>query len=315
MKKNEKIFLAGHNGMVGKSLHQRLIKLGYKNIIVINRTDLDLRNQTDVMEFFKKMRPDYVILAAGRVGGIMANMSYPAEFLYDNATIYLNVIHFAHQFKVKKLLFISSSCSYPKDTSIPIKESQLTSGVFEPTNEPLAIAKVMAMRMIEYYRRQYNCNFVTLMPTNLYGPNDYFDDKDAHVMPALMRRIYEAKLNNSKEVVIWGTGKPIREFLYIEDFTDSVIFMLDKYDEQEHINIGSGDEVSIEELANLLKNSLGFEGKLTFDSSKPDGMFRKNLDITKATMLGWKSKTNLLLGIRITCDWFINNYPNVRGIS
>jgi GDP-L-fucose synthase len=313
--KSKKIFLAGHNGMVGKSILSKLLAGKYEQILTIDKEKLDLRDQKQVDEFVCENRPDVIIIAAGKVGGILANMNYPVDFLFDNTMIYLNLMNSAKKFNVEKVVFISSSCSYPKNTTQPIKESQLTSGYFEHTNEPLAISKVLGVRLTEYYRRQYGVNYISLMPTNLFGPNDNFDLENSHVLPALMRRIHEAKINNEQEVIVWGSGKPLREFLYVEDFAEAVLFLLDNYDGSEHINVGSGIEVSISDLALKLKKIIDYKGKLIFDISKPDGMLRKVLDLSKVRKLGWKNKTDLNSGLIETYKWFLMNYPNIRGFN
>ena len=311
--KNKKVFLAGHNGMVGIAIYNSLVDSGYTNIITASRDELDLTNQRDVESFISINRPDIVIIAAAKVGGILANMTFPADFLYDNSMITMNLIHFSYKYDVKKLLFISSSCSYPREASQPISENQLTSGYFEKTNEPLAISKVLGVRMTEYYRTQHGCNFISLMPTNLYGPNDYFDNQNSHVLPALLRRFHEAKINKDSTVKIWGTGKPLREFLHVNDFANAALFMLENYNDKEHINIGSGIEISIRDLASKIKEVVGFNGEVIFDDSKPDGMYRKVLDLSKSKNLGWYHKIELEDGLKSTYDWFRDNYPNIRG--
>jgi GDP-L-fucose synthase len=312
--KNSKIYLAGHNGMVGKAVFKKLFDSGYENILVSNKEEVDLRRQESVENFIYFNRPDIVIIAAARVGGILANMNYPAEFLYDNAMIELNIIHAAYKYDVRKLVFISSSCSYPKDSKLPIKESNLTNGYFESTNEPLAIAKVLGVKMTEYYSRQFGSNFISLMPTNLYGPHDYFHLKNGHVLPALMRRFHEAVLNSEEVIEVWGTGNPLREFMYVEDFADAVLFMLENYCDFEHVNIGTGVETSIRDLSQMLKQLTGFKGEIIFNDKYPDGMYRKVLDISKASSKGWNYSTSLYEGLKKTYDWFKEVYPNVRGI-
>jgi GDP-L-fucose synthase len=300
MEKTAKIYIAGHRGMVGSSLERKLKKEGYNNIVTRTSSELDLRNQQAVNDFFEKEKPVYVILAAAKVGGIHANNTYRAEFIYDNLMIQANIIHAAYVNKVTKLLFLGSSCVYPKMAPQPIKEDYLLSGYLEPTNQPYAISKIAGIEMCDSYRAQYGCNFISVMPTNLYGTNDNYHLENSHVLPALIRRIILAKKNSEPTVTIWGTGTPRREFLHVDDLADACYFLLQNYNEQGLVNIGSGTDVSIKELAELISSEVGFEGKLVFDATKPDGTPRKLLDTTKINNLGWKYSITLDYGIRIT---------------
>ncbi len=298
MEKQAKIYVAGHRGMVGSAICRILIKNGYENIIKQTSSELDLRNQADVQAFFKTEKPDYVVLAAAKVGGIHANNVYRAEFLYDNLMIEANIIHSAHEHNVKKLLFLGSSCIYPKMAPQPLKEDYLLTGSLEYTNEPYAIAKISGIKLCEAYRDQYGCNFISAMPTNLYGPNDNYDLNNSHVLPALIRKFHEAKETNAKEVEIWGTGTPKREFLHVDDLAEACLYLLENYNEKEFVNVGSGEDVSIADLAFLVKNVVGFEGNLVFNTSKPDGTPRKLMDVSKINQLGWKHKIELEDGIQ-----------------
>lgn len=298
MEKNSKIYIAGHNGMVGSAILRKLRKEGYENLVVRSSKELDLRDQIKVGRFFEKEKPDYVFLAAARVGGIVANNMYKAEFLYDNLMIEANVIHQSYITQVKKLLFLGSSCIYPKLAPQPLKEDFLLTGPLEATNEPYAIAKIAGIKMCDAYRDQYGCNFISVMPTNLYGPNDNYDLNTSHVLPALLRKIHEAKENNDDKVVVWGTGKPRREFLHADDLADACYFLMENYSEHGLINIGIGEDISIEELAELIKNVVGFDGEIVYDASKPDGTPRKLMDVSKLTSLGWKASIPLMDGIK-----------------
>ena len=299
MHSEDKIYVSGHNGMVGSAILRKLKAYGYSNLIYKNSSDLDLRNQSCVEKFFKKEKPEYVFLSAAKVGGIFANNSSRAEFIYDNLMIQSNVIHYSYLNGVKKLLFLGSSCIYPKDSSQPINENSLLSGYLEITNQPYAIAKICGIEMCDSYRSQYNCNFISVMPTNLYGPNDNYDLKTSHVLPALMRKFIEAKRSNSSVVEIWGTGMPQREFLHVDDLAEACIFLMNSYNEKGIVNIGTGVDISIADLALLIKNIVGFKGDLVFDSSKPDGTFRKLLDVRKINNLGWIYKINLVEGLNM----------------
>ena len=304
MNKNAKIYVAGHQGLVGSAIWRRLKKGGFRNLIGRTSRDLDLREQSAVKTFFNETQPDYVFLAAARVGGIRANDTYPAQFIYDNLMIQTNVLHQAYVHGVKKLLFLGSSCIYPKFCPQPMKEEHLLSGKLEPTNEPYAVAKIAGITMCQAYRRQYGGAFLAAMPTNLYGPGDNFDPLDSHVIPGLLRRFHEAKTQSAEEVTIWGTGTPRREFLYVEDLADACLFLMEHYDEGNIINVGVGQDLSIAELAHLVARVVGFQGRLTFDPSYPDGTPRKLLDISRLTQMGWRAQTSLEVGLKETYAWF-----------
>lgn len=305
MEKSSKIYIAGHRGMVGSAIVRRLEENGYTNIVYRTSSELDLRNQAAVEEFFKNEKPEYVFLAAAKVGGIHANNTYPAEFLYDNLMIETNIINSAYKNSVKKLLFLGSSCIYPKFAQQPIKEEYLLTGSLEETNEAYAIAKIAGIELCKFYRRQYGANFISAMPTNLYGINDNFNLETSHVMPALIRKFHEAKMNNAEEVVMWGTGKPRREFMYVDDLADSLIHLMLNYSDEIHVNLGTGEDIEIGELANLIKEIVGYEGKITNDLSKPDGTPRKLLDVTRLNSTGFKHKVELKEGIEAVYDWFL----------
>ncbi len=300
MEKSSKIYIAGHRGMVGSGLERKLRKEGFNNIVTRTSAELDLRNQLAVNDFFEKEKPAYVILAAAKVGGIHANNTYRAEFIYDNIMIEANIIHAAYLNKVTKLLFLGSSCIYPKMAPQPLKEEYLLSGYLEPTNQPYAIAKIAGIEMCDSYRAQYGCNFISAMPTNLYGTNDNYHPENSHVLPALIRRIVLAKKNNETTVTIWGTGTPRREFLHVDDLAEACFFLLQNYNEAGLVNIGCGEDVSIKELAELVAKAVGYKGLLVFDSTKPDGTPRKLMDTTKINNLGWKFSINLEEGIQKT---------------
>ena len=302
MDQTAKIYIAGHRGMVGSGLERKLRKEGYNNIITKTSSDLDLRDQQAVNDFFQKEKPAYVILAAAKVGGIHANNTYRAEFIYDNLMIEANIIHAAYFNKVNKLLFLGSSCIYPKMAPQPLKEEYLLSGYLEPTNQPYAIAKIAGIEMCDSYRAQYGCNFISAMPTNLYGTNDNYHPENAHVLPALIRKIVLAKMNNETSVIIWGTGTPRREFLHVDDLADACYFLLQNYNEQGLVNIGCGTDISIKELAELIVGEVGYEGKLVFDTTKPDGTPRKLMDTNKINSLGWSAKIILTDGIKKTLN-------------
>ena len=302
-----KIYIAGHRGMVGSGIERKLRKEGYNNIVTRTSTELDLRNQQNVNEYFEKEKPAYVILAAAKVGGIYANNTYRAEFIYDNLMIEANIIHAAYLNKVTKLLFLGSSCIYPKMAPQPLKEEYLLSGYLEPTNQPYAIAKIAGIEMCDSYRAQYGCNFISAMPTNLYGTNDNYHPENSHVLPALIRRIVLAKKNNEPSVAIWGTGTPRREFLHVDDLADACYFLLQNYNEEGLVNIGCGTDVSIVELAELIVAEVGYQGQLVFDTTKPDGTPRKIMDVNKMKHLGWNAKINLRDGISKTIIEFKNN--------
>ncbi|NEW07075.1 GDP-L-fucose synthase [Paenibacillus sp. SYP-B3998] len=305
MDKNSKIFVAGHRGMVGSAIVRRLEAEGYRRIIVKTSSELDLTRQADVENFFKAEEPEYVFLAAAKVGGIHANNTYPAEFIYNNLMIEANVIHTAYSYGVKKLLFLGSSCIYPKMASQPIKEEYLLNGYLESTNEAYAIAKIAGLKMCEYYNRQYGSEFISAMPTNLYGPNDNYDLENSHVLPALIRKFHEAKISVAKEVVIWGSGTPRREFLHVDDLADASLFLMLGYKGQETVNVGIGKDISILELSQLIAEVVGYEGELVNDLSKPDGTPRKLLDVSKMQNLGWEAKIKLREGIQTTYRCFL----------
>jgi len=307
MLKNSKIFIAGSNGMVGSAILRKLKKDGFKNLITRSSSELDLRNQKEVYSFFETEKPEYVFLSAAKVGGIFANKSYPGEFFYDNIMIQSNVIHASYLNNVKKLLFLGSSCIYPKFSEQPIKEEYLLTGELEPTNEAYAIAKISGLKMCEYYNKQFGCCYISVMPTNLYGINDNFDLQNSHVLPALLRKFIEAKINNQKDVVIWGTGTPLREFLYVDDLANACVFLMKNYSESSPVNIGTGEEVSIRELAQKIKDIVSFNGELIFDTTKPDGTPRKLLDVSKIKNLGWKHEISLEDGIEKTLKWIEEN--------
>jgi GDP-L-fucose synthase len=298
MQQQDKIYVAGHRGMVGSAIVRRLQRDGFNNIITRMSSELDLRNQAAVSEFFAQEKPDHVFLAAAKVGGIVANNTYRAQFIYENMMIQNNVIHHAYENGVKKLMFLGSSCIYPKMAPQPLKEEYLLTGLLEPTNEPYAIAKIAGIKMCDAYRAQYGCNFISVMPTNLYGPNDNYDLTTSHVMPALLRKFHEAKRSGASEVTVWGTGTPLREFLHADDMADACFYLMQNYNEEGLVNIGIGEDISIGDLARLIKDIVGFEGNLVFDTSKPDGTPRKLMDVTKLTNLGWKASITLENGIR-----------------
>jgi len=298
MDPNAKIYIAGHRGMVGSAVHRFLKKAGYTNFILKNSAELDLTNQHAVNIFFEAEKPEYVFLAAAKVGGIMANNSYRADFIYENLMIESNLIHAAYKTGVKKLLFFGSSCIYPKFAPQPMKEGYMLTGVLEHTNEPYAIAKIAGIKLCDAYRAQYGCNFISVMPTNLYGPNDNYDLQNAHVLPSLIRKFHEAKLNNEPSVTVWGTGTPRREFLHVDDLAQACCFLMENYDEEGLVNIGAGEDVTISELALLIKEVVGFQGTIQFDHTKPDGTPRKLLDVSKLASLGWTYKIGLREGLK-----------------
>ncbi|MGB7413545.1 MAG: GDP-L-fucose synthase [Thermosynechococcaceae cyanobacterium] len=315
METTAKIYLAGHRGLVGSAVLRALEAQGYSNIVTATHSELDLTRQDAVEAFFAEHKPDYVILSAARVGGIQANNTYRGEFLYDNLMIEANVIHSAYQHGVKKLLCLGSSCIYPKLCPQPMAESALLTGLLEPTNEPYAIAKIAGLKLCENYSRQYGVNYISAMPTNLYGINDNFDLANSHVLPALMRKFHEAKLQGDPSVTVWGTGTPMREFLFVDDLADALVFLMQSYDDPEFVNVGTGQEVSIKALALMIKAVVGFEGELIFDTTKPDGTPRKLLDLSKLEKTGWKAKTTLKEGLEQTYQWFIQNSEQIRGKS
>jgi GDP-L-fucose synthase len=297
MEKSSKIYVAGHRGMVGSAIVRKLQAEGYSNIVLRTSKELDLRNQAEVENFFAAEKPEYVFLAAAKVGGIMANNTYRADFLYENLMIESNVIHQSYVHQVKKLLFLGSSCIYPKLAPQPLKEEYLLSGYLEETNEPYAIAKIAGIKLCESYRRQYGCDFISAMPTNLYGPNDNYDLEKSHVMPALIRKFHEAKMNNSPTVEVWGSGKPLREFMHVDDLADACLFLMENYSDLGFVNIGSGEEITIRDLAFLIKNVIGYQGEIELDATKPDGTPRKLMDDSLINQLGWRPIISLSLGI------------------
>ena len=308
MNKTDKVYIAGHRGMVGSAIIRKLEAEGFINLITRTSAQLDLRDQKAVTDFFSTEKPDYIFLAAAKVGGIHANNVYRAQFLYDNLMIATNIIHAAHLNKVTKLLFLGSSCIYPKLATQPLKEEYLLTGLLEPTNEPYAIAKIVGIKLCDAYRSQYGCRFISAMPCNLYGPNDNYDLQNAHVIPALIKKFHEAKINNAPFVEVWGSGEPLREFLYVEDLADAVYFLMQHYDEPGHINVGSGEDISIRQLAETVKKITGYTGELQFDSSKPDGTPRKLMDVTRINNLGWKAVTSLTSGLEKTYTGFKRLY-------
>lgn len=313
MDKGAKIYVAGHRGLVGSAILRRLRVEGYENLVVRTRQELDLTDQRAVNRFFEEERPEYVFLAAAKVGGILANATYPGDFIRENLLIQTNVIDAAHRYGVKKLLFLGSSCIYPKFAPQPMKEEYLLTGPLEPTNEAYAVAKIAGIKMVQAYRRQYGFRGISLMPTNLYGPGDNFDLETSHVIPALLRKFHEAKEAGRKEVVVWGTGTPRREFLHVDDLADACIFLMRHYDEEEIINVGVGEDISIRELAELIARVVGFNGEIVYDTSKPDGTPRKLLDVSRLFALGWRPRISLEEGLRQTYEWFRVHTEEIRG--
>lgn len=316
MNLKDKIYIAGHKGLVGSAIVRCLESRGFKNLLTRSHMDLDLTNQVEVNNFFNKEKPKYVILAAAKVGGIYANNAFPADFIFENIMIQANVINASFKNKVNRLLFLGSTCIYPRDADQPMKEEALLSGVPEPTNEPYAIAKIAGIKLCESFNRQYGTDFRSVMPTNLYGINDNFHPKNSHVIPALMRRFHEAKLKNLDDVVVWGTGSAMREFLYVDDMAEASIFLLEldkkKYQSStspmlSHINVGTGMDISIKEVAETMKDIVGFKGKLSFDTSMPDGVPKKLIDVSRLSRMGWKYSVNLREGLQKTYDWYVRN--------
>ena len=310
MEKESKIYIAGHRGMVGSAIHRKLTAMGFRNFVLRTSSELDLRNQQAVASFFASEKPDYVFLAAAKVGGILANNIYRADFLYENLAIQNNVIHESYVHGVKKLLFLGSSCIYPKFAPQPIREEYLLTGLLEPTNEPYAIAKIAGIKLCAAYHDQYGCNFISAMPTNLYGYNDNYHPENSHVLPALIRRFHEAKLNGQADVTIWGTGTPKREFLFSDDLATACVFLMENYDSPELINIGTGVDITISQLAYTIQRIVGHSGNLIFDQSKPDGTPRKLMDVSKLHNLGWKHTTSLETGIELAYQDFIRQYTS-----
>jgi GDP-L-fucose synthase len=307
MKNNAKIYVAGHTGLVGSAIMRSLKAQGFSNFLLHTIEELDLTRQSAVEELFKQERPEYVILAAAKVGGIQANTTYPADFIYVNLQLESNIIHSAYQYGVKKLCFLGSSCIYPKFAQQPMKEEYLLDGKLEPTNEPYAIAKIAGIKMCQAYNRQYGTNFISVMPTNLYGPHDNFELQSSHVLPALIRKFVDARRASAASMTVWGTGAPKREFLFVDDLADAVVYLMNHYDDGEIVNIGTGKDITILELAHLIKEEVGFNGSIEFDSTKPDGTPRKLLDVSKINTIGWSAKTPLREGIRKTIQWYLEN--------
>jgi GDP-L-fucose synthase len=308
LEKSSKIYIAGHRGMVGSAILRKLEKEGYPNLLTRTSKELDLRDQVAVADFFKLEKPEYVFLAAAKVGGIVANNTYRAEFLFDNLQIQNNIIHQSYLNDVKKLMFLGSSCIYPKMAPQPLKEEYLLTGLLEETNEPYAIAKITGIKMCDAYRAQYGCNYISVMPTNLYGLNDNYHPENSHVLPALIRKFHEAKVNNAPDVTIWGSGSPMREFLFADDLADACYYLMQNYNDPHLINVGTGEDLTIKDLALLIKNIIGFEGELVFDSTKPDGSPRKLMDVSKIHSQGWKHKIDLSEGIKLAYQDFLSKY-------
>jgi GDP-L-fucose synthase len=312
MTQSSRVFVAGHRGLVGSALLRHLGDTGHRCVLTATRDQLDLRDQAAVNYWFRANRPEYVFLVAGTVGGILANSTRPAEFIYDNMMIHATVVHAAHMFGVKKLLYLGSSCIYPRLCPQPMTEEQLLTAPLEPTNEPYAIAKIAGIKLCQSYRRQYGCNFVSAMPTNLYGPNDNFDLTSSHVLPALMRKFHDARLEARSEVVVWGTGQPRREFLHVDDLADACVFLMNHYEEDTHINVGTGEDLTIHELASMVRDVVYPEAALVFDASKPDGAPRKLLDVSRLHALGWRHQIALRTGIERTYRWFLAHHDQAR---
>lgn len=312
LNKNGKIYVAGHMGLVGSAIVRNLRSKGFENLVGRTHAELELADQTAVRDFFQKERPDYVVLAAAKVGGINANNNFPADFIYGNLIVQCNVIKSAHDFGVKKLLFLGSSCIYPKMAPQPIPESALLTGYLEETNEAYAVAKIAGLEMCKFFKRQYGDDFISCMPTNLYGPNDNFNLSTSHVLPALMRKFHDAKTNAMPQVEIWGTGRPLREFLHVDDMADACVFLLENYDGEQHVNIGTGEEISIRELAEIISHVVGYNGQLQFNTDMPDGTPRKLTDVTNLHGLGWCHKILLQDGIKDTYHWFLENYDTAK---
>ena len=314
MNKTDKVYIAGHRGMVGGAIKRLLEQRGFDNVITRTRSELDLNNQQAVNDFFVAEKPDYVFLAAAKVGGIHANDTYPADFIRENLQIQTNVIDSAYRNACKKLLFLGSTCIYPKMAPQPIKEEYLLTGPLEPTNEWYAIAKIAGLKMCAAYRRQYNFDAISVMPTNLYGPGDNFGLENSHVLPALMRRFHDAKTNGDKDVTVWGTGSPKRDFLHVDDMANAVLYLMEHYSDEEAVNIGVGEDISIGDVARMMKSVVGFSGELNFDTSKPDGTPRKLLDVTKLHNLGWQASVQLEEGLQDTYKWFLEHQDNFRDV-
>jgi GDP-L-fucose synthase len=312
---DSRIFVAGHAGLVGSAIVRRLKAAGFNNLLTATRQQLDLRDQAAVNYWFRANRPEYVFLVAGTVGGILANSTRPAEFIYDNMMIHATVVHSAHLFGVKKLLYLGSSCIYPRECQQPITEDMLLSGPLEPTNEPYAVAKIAGIKLCQGYRRQYGNDFISAMPTNLYGPNDNFDLTSSHVLPALIRRFHDAKEEGRTQVTVWGSGTPRREFLHVDDLADACVFLMEHYSGLEHINVGTGVDLSIRELAELVRDIVHPSAEIVFDTTKPDGMPRKLLDVSRLHTLGWRHRIELPEGVRSAYEWFLANKDHARGVK
>jgi len=312
--KSARVFVAGHKGLVGSAIIRNLSENGFEDVVVADRSEVDLTQQSQVMDWFEAVRPEYVYLVAGKVGGIHANNTYPAEFLYENLMIHATVIHAAHAVQTRKLLYLGSSCIYPRDADQPLVEDALLTGPLEGTNEAYALAKIAGIKMCETYRRQYGCDFISAMPTNLYGPGDNFDLENSHVLPALMRKFHNSASSNDPKVSVWGTGSAMREFLHVDDLADACRHLMDHYSEARHVNVGTGKDLSIRELAEAVRDVVNPAAELVFDHSKPDGTPRKVLDVTRLTALGWTAQTELREGIESTYEWFKQNVEDMRGI-
>ena len=315
MDKDAKIYVAGHRGLVGSAIVRQLGNAGYNNLLTLRSSELDLREQSEVRDFFSREKPDYVFLAAARVGGILANDSYPADFLYQNLMIEANVIENARLSGVNKLLFLGSTCIYPKMAPQPLKEEYLLTGPLEPTNEWYAVAKIAGIKLCQAYQKQHGCRFISAMPTNLYGPEDNFDLELSHVMPALIRKFHEARVNEKATVTVWGSGKPRREFLHVDDCAQASLFLMNNYDDEEIVNIGVGEDLSIAELAEIVRDAVGFDGEIVYDATKPDGTPRKLVDVGKINNLGWRANTGLREGVAQTYQWFLENQTELRGVG
>ncbi len=315
MSQDSRIFVAGHRGLVGSAIVRRLEQLGFATVMTATRDQLDLRDQAAVNYWFRANRPEYVYLVAGTVGGIMANSTRPAEFIYDNMMIHATVVHSAHLFGAKKLLYLGSSCIYPRAATQPMKEEELLTGPLEPTNESYAIAKIAGIKLCQAYRKQYGSDFISAMPTNLYGPNDNFDLTSSHVLPAMIRKFHDAREEDKNEVTIWGTGSPRREFLHVDDLADACLFLMNHYSDAMHINVGTGEDLSIAELAERVRRIVHPAATIIYDRSKPDGTPRKQLDVSRLHALGWRHRMSLGEGIEHTYNWFLENHANARGIT
>lgn len=312
MNKDSKIYVAGHRGLVGSAIVRELKKQGFTNLILKTREELDLLNQQKVRDFFEQNKPEYVFDPAAKVGGVVGNSTYPADFIYENLEIQNNLIYSSHLSKVKKFLFLGSSCIYPINVPLPLKEEAWLTGKFEPTNEAYGMAKSAGIMMCNKFREQYGDDFISAMPTNLYGIGDNFHPTNSHLIPGIMRRMHEAKVNSSKEVVIWGSGKPLREMLFVDDLADACVFLMNNFSQVGHVNVGTGKDITIKEIAETIKDVVGFQGNLAFDTSKPDGMYRKVMDVSRIHQLGWKHQTSLINGLEIMYKWYLENPNNIN---